>query len=173
MTNYEMLIDRNAVANEIGEDFAKEWYDAPSYYWSRDPFGFGSADNTRFFATARKMHEIWVKAWEDSKRDNCLFYDHIKFDFGWWLFKKADVALLIPEGAAVSTPDGKIGVVTKNRSMSGNYAFEGVWVDFASGVKDVDAKDVRKANIPPSLMEYAKAAAMKELKDKCPLAKEG
>ena len=173
MTNYEMLINRDAVAEEIGEDFAKEWYDTVSCYWKRDPFGFGSADNTRFFAAARKMHELWKVAWDASKNDHCGLYNHITFDFGWWLFKKADVALLIPEGAAVSTPDGKIGVVTKNRSMSGDYAFEGVFVDFASGVRDVDAKDVRKANIPQSLMEYAKAAAMKELKDKCPLAQEG
>lgn len=173
MTNYEMLINRDAVANEIGEDFAREWYDAPSYYWKRDPFGYGSADNTRFFAAARKMHEIWVKAWEDSKRDNCSFYNHITFDFGWWLFKQADVALLVPYGVAVSTPDGKIGVVTGKHILSGNYALEKVWVDFASGVSEVDPKDIRKANIPQSLMEYAKAAAMKELKDKCPLTKEG
>lgn len=170
MTNYEMLINRDAVVKEIGEDFAREWYDDRSYYWHRSAF---ESDNGQFFAVARKMFETWFQAWRTSKNFGDSYYAHITFDFGWWLFKKADIALLIPEGVAVSTPDGKIGVVTKNRSMSGNYAFEGVWVDFASGLRDVDAKNVRKANIPPSLMEYAKAAAMKELKDKCPLAKEG
>lgn len=172
MTNYEMLINRDAVANEIGEDFAKEWYDATSYYWNRDAFGIGSADNSRFFAASRKMHEIWVKAWTDLKHDNCNFYDHITFDFGWWLFKKADVALFVTPGVAVTTPDGKIGITTNRYSLSGNYSFEKVWVDFASGVREVDPKNISKANIPQSIMEYAKAAAMKELKDKCPLTKE-
>ena len=170
MTNYEMLINRNAVANEIGEDFAKEWYDAPSYYWHRDAFG---TDNGMFFATARKMYETWCQVWSASKNYKDSYYSHITFDFGWWMFKKADVALLVTPNVAVTTPDGKIGVTTNRYSLSGNYAFENVWVDFASGVREVDPKNIRKANIPQSLMEYAKAAAMKELKDKCPLTKEG
>lgn len=170
MTNYEMLIDRNAVANGIGEDFAKEWYDAPSYYWHRGAF---ESDNSQFFATARKMFETWWQVWRASKNFGDSYYAHITFDFGWWLFKKADVALFVTPGVAVTTPDGKIGVTTNRYALSGNYALEKVWVDFASGVSEVDPKDIRKANIPQSLMEYAKAAAMKEMKDKCPLAKEG
>lgn len=170
MTNYEMLIDRNAVVSALGEEFAQEWYDGPAYYWHRDPFGCNSCNNSMFYGTARKMHETWLAAWNCNRFAKDGTYKHVTFDFGWWLFKNADTALLIPVGSTVSIKDGRMGIVIPG-ALSGNYSLESVRVEIASGFVDVSPKDVHKSNIPNSLMELAKSLALKELKKECPILK--
>lgn len=170
MTNYEMLINRNAVVSAFGDEFAKEWYDGPSYHWRSSPFACGTCDNSRFYNAARKMHETWLAAWKCHKASKDESYKNVTFDFGCWLFKYADTALLIPVGSTVSIKDGRMGIVIPG-ALSGNYSLENVRVEVASGFVDVSPKDVHMSNIPNSLMELAKSLALKELKKECPILK--
>jgi hypothetical protein len=167
MTNYEMLMSHDAVANAYGDDFAKEWYDGVACYWNRGAFGSGSASNEKFFLAARDLHWRWLKAWEGSLR--AASYKHIVFDFGWWLFKEADAALLVPVGSTVTfTTNGMMGIV-RGHSLDGNYTLKEVCVEFSDGFRTIELTHIRKAKIPASLMELAKSLALKELKVQCPL----
>ena len=167
MTNYEMLISHDAVANAYGDDFAKEWYDGVSYYWHRGAFDSGSASNEKFFLAARDLHRQWLEVWKSHSNANS--YKHITFDFGWWLFKEADAALLVPVGSTVTfTANGMMGIV-RGHSLNGNYTLKEVCVEFSDGSRTIDLTHIRKAKIPASLMELAKSLALKELKMQCPL----
>lgn len=167
MTNYEMLMSRDAVAIAHGDDFAKEWYDGASYYWSRGAFGSGHASNEKFFLDARNLHKRWLEVWQCNP--NSGSYKHITFDFGWWLFKEADAALLVPVGSMVTfTTNGMIGVV-HSYALDGNYTLKQVCVEFSDGFHTIELTHIRKAEIPASLMELAKSLALKELKGQCPL----
>lgn len=167
MTNYEMLMSHDTVANTYGDDFAKEWYDGVAYYWNRGAFGSGSASNEKFFLAARDLYKQWLEAWEGSP--HAALYKHITFDFGWWLFKEADAALLVPVGSTVTfTTNGMMGIV-RGHSLDGNYTLKEVSVEFSDGFRTIELTHISKAKIPASLMELAKSLALKEIKGQCPL----
>ena len=178
LTNYELLLSVEEVQEECGAAFLKNWWDP--VLRNSDKRVFGNSDKPDpFWTVARKMHKVWHGLWEKKGRPYSATVSGGEVDFGLWLAKKADVALLIPAGCPVryvrkgDGGDDVFGMTLEPTLdvFDGNYTVEQVRVETARGVCIWSALRVEPVKIPLSMLDFAKAQALKEFK--CPMLKGG
>lgn len=93
-------------------------------------------------------------------------------DFAGWLMKRADFALWVPEGTPVQLANGSFaGVVAGVADDFADDAYTVVSVDTDRGTAGWKAWQLARADIPQSILDYAKHLALRDFK--CPLAKGG
>lgn len=169
LTNYEMLFCAGKVEKEIGEKFRKDWWDP--VFREVDRRVFCEEAPKKFYAAARVMYVKWFKVWEAKGKP---WGDCVDMDFGTWLCKGADPGLLVPAGRPVKHVSSDVFGITLEPDvsvLSGNYTLEHVRVDTANGVCHWQAEHVVPMNLPQSMLDFAKAQAMKDFK--CPLLGKG
>lgn len=178
LTNYELLFSSEKVEKECGAAFLKNWW-SPAFGHA-DRLVFGNSDKVDpFWAAVRKMHDVWHGLWEEKSRPYARVVFGGDVDFGMWLAKQADVALLVPAGCPVRyARTGDVGEDVFGMTLEptlqvfdGHYTVEQVRVETANGVCIWPVARVEPVKIPASMLDFAKAQALKELK--CPLMKKG
>jgi len=169
LTNYEMLFYASKVEKEIGERFRKDWWD--NTFLGADRRVFCKEAQEKFYAIAHRMHGVWLEVW---KAKGSPYGDCVDMDFGAWLCKGADPGLLVPAGRPVKHVSSDVFGITLEPDvsiLSGNYTLEHVRVDTANGVCHWQVEHVVPVNLPQSMLDFAKAQAMKDFK--CPLLGKG
>lgn len=180
LTNYELLFSAGKVEKECGAAFLKDWWDPAFGRADRRVFNKDSAGS--FWAVARKLYDVWHSLWEAKGRPYNDAVSGGDVDFGLWLAKYADAALLIPAGRPVrynrkgATGDSGEDVfgMTLEPTLdvfNGNYTVEQVRVETDKGVCTWPVDRVEPVRVPASMIAFAKAQALKEFK--CPMLKGG
>lgn len=177
LTNYELLFSGEAVAEEYGDAFLKNWWEP--VLGRADRRVFCKEATGSFWAIARKMHAVWHKLWEQKGNPYNDVVSGGDVDFGLWLAKKADAALLIPADCPVKydregeAGDDVFGMTLEPtlQVFDGNYTVGQVRVVTANGLCIWPADRVEPVKIPQAMLDFAKAQVLKELK--CPLMKNG
>ena len=168
LTNYELLYSPGKVDKEIGERFRKTWWSRLFDGADRRVFNKEAHGTEGFYAVARRMHSTWLEVWTAKGRPygDCIGEP----DFGAWLCKGADPGLLVPVGHPVkhvSSDAFGMTLAPDSTIMSGNYTFESVLVETANGICQWHVEDVEPVSLPKSVLDFAKAQAMKDFK--CPM----
>ena len=178
LTNYELLFSPEKVEKEYGAAFLENWWKPVLGRADRRVFCKDAAGS--FWAVARKMYAVWHKLWELKDRPYNDVVSGGDVDFGLWLAKYADAALLIPAGRPVryARKDGESGGEVFGMTLepdlsvfNGNYTVELMRVETDAGVCSWPVDVVEPVRVPASMIAFAKAQALKEFK--CPLAKGG
>lgn len=174
LTNYELLFSGETVAKECGAEFLKNWWEPVFGRADRRVFCKDAANS--FWAVARKMYGVWHKLWELKGRPYNDVVSGGDVDFGLWLAKYADAALLVPAGRPVryarkdGESDGKVFGMTLEPTLdvfNGNYTVESVRVETDAGMCTWPVDRVEPVRVPASMLAFAKAQALKEFK--CPM----
>ena len=177
LTNYELLFSPEKVEKECGAAFLENWWKPVLGCADRRVFCKDAAGS--FWAVARKMHAVWHRLWEMKDRPYGDVVSGGDVDFGLWLAKNADVALLIPVGRPVryarrDDAGEDVFGMTLEPSLSvfdGNYTVGQVLVETDRGVCTWPVDRVEPVRVPASMIAFAKAQALKEFK--CPMLKGG
>ena len=131
LTNYELLFSGETVAKECGTAFMEYWWKPVLGRADRRVFCKDAAGS--FWAVARKMYAVWHKLWEQKGRPYGDVVSGGDVDFGLWLAKYADAALLIPAGRPVryarkegDSGEGVLGMTLEPSLdvFNGNYTVE-------------------------------------------------
>lgn len=178
LTNYELLFYPGTVEKECGTAFLENWWKPVFGCADRRVFCKDAAGS--FWAVARKMHAIWYMLWEEKGRPYGDVVSGGDVDFGLWLAKRADAALLIPVGRPVryarkgdESGEDVFGM-TLEPTLSvfdGNYTVEQVLVETDRGVCTWPVDRIEPVRVPASMIAFAKAQALKEFK--CPVLAKG
>lgn len=178
LTNYELLFSGETVEKNYGRAFLENWWKPVFGRADRRVFCKDAAGS--FWAVARKMYGVWHKLWELKGRPYNDAVSGGDVDFGLWMAKYADAALLIPAGRPVryirkdSESGGEVFGMTLEPTLdvfNGNYTVESVRVETDAGMCTWPVDRVEPVRVPASMLAFAKAQALKEFK--CPLAKGG
>lgn len=176
LTNYELLFSAAKVENECGEAFRKNWWDP--VFERADRRVFCENAHKSFWATARKLHNVWYSLWVERGRPYGGTLPDKGVDLGMWMAKDADVALLIPSGLPVryirdkeDTREDVFGMTLEPtlQVLDGNYSVRQVNVETDKGVCIWPVDKIEPVRVPASMLAFAKAQALRELK--CPLMK--
>ncbi len=174
LTNYELLFSPKEVEKECGTAFLENWWKPVFRRADRRVFCKDAADS--FWAAARKIYAVWHKLWELKGRPYGDVVSGGDVDFGLWMAKYADAALLVPAGRPVryARRDGESGEEVFGMTLepaldvfNGNYTVETVRVETDAGVCTWPVDRVEPVRVPASMIAFAKAQALKELK--CPM----
>lgn len=181
LTNYEMLFYPGMVEKECGTAFRKNWWEPVFGRTGRRVFDKDAAKS--FWPVVRNMHAVWHSLWEAKGRPYADVVSGGDADFGLWMAKYADTALLVPAGRPVrwarkeddtGGSDEDVFGMTLEPDLSvfnGNYTVEMVRVETDAGICSWPIDRVEPVRVPASMIAFAKAQALKEFK--CPLAKGG
>ena len=178
LTNFELLFSPEKVEKECGAEFLENWWKPVLRRADRKVFSKDAASS--FWTVARKMHDVWHKLWELKGRPYGDVVSGGDVDFGLWMAKYADAALLVPAGRPVrysrkgSESGEDVFGMTLEPNLSvfnGNYTVEMVRVETDAGICSWPIDRVEPVRVPASMLAFAKAQALREFK--CPLAKGG